>query len=52
VWPTQIVTPGSVPGVNARLQPALTTLYGPVAIRETYGATEGTFGQQGDERRA
>jgi len=27
-------------------------LYGPVAIREIYGATEGMFGQQRDERRA
>jgi phenylacetate-coenzyme A ligase PaaK-like adenylate-forming protein len=27
-------------------------LYGPVAIREIYGATEGMFGQQLDENRA
>jgi hypothetical protein len=47
-----MVTPGSVPGVNTCLQPALTTLHGPVAIREIYGATEGTIGQQRDERRA
>jgi hypothetical protein len=52
LWQTQIVTLGSVPGINTRHQPALTALYGPVAIREIYGATEGMFGQQRDERRA
>jgi hypothetical protein len=30
----------------------LTALYGPVAIREIYGATEGMFGQQRDDKRA
>jgi hypothetical protein len=52
LWQTQIVTLGSVPGINTRHRPALTALYGPVAIREIYGATEGMFGQQRDERRA
>jgi hypothetical protein len=52
LWQTQIVTLGSVPGLNTRHHPALTALYGPVAIREIYGATEGMFGQQRDERRA
>jgi hypothetical protein len=52
LWQTQIVTLGSVPGINTRYQPALEALYGPVAIREIYGATEGMFGQQRDERRA
>ena len=52
LWQTQIVTLGSVPGINTRLQPALNALYGPVVIREIYGATEGMFGQQRDERRA
>jgi hypothetical protein len=52
LWQTQIVTLGSVPGINTRHQPALTALYGPIAIREIYGATEGMFGQQRDERRA
>ncbi len=33
-------------------QQALTAFYGPVAIREIYGATEGVPGQQWDERRA
>jgi hypothetical protein len=52
LWSTQIVTLGSVPGINTRYEPALRALYGPVAIREIYGATEGMFGQQRDERRA
>jgi hypothetical protein len=52
LWQTQVLTLGSVPGINTRLQPALRALYGPAAIREIYGATEGMFGQQRDERRA
>lgn len=52
LWKTQIMTLGSVPGINTRLEPALTALYGRVAIREIYGATEGMFGQQMDENRA
>ncbi len=52
LWQVQIMTLGSVPGINTRYEPALRGLYGPVAIREIYGATEGMFGQQLDERRA
>jgi len=52
LWKTQVVTLGSVAGINTRYAPALTALYGPVAVREIYGATEGMFGQQRDERRA
>ena len=52
LWKTQIMTLGSVPGINTRLEPALTAQYGPVVIREIYGTTEGIFGQQRDERRA
>jgi hypothetical protein len=52
LWQTQVMTLGSVPGINTRYQPALKALYGPVTIREIYGATEGMFGQQRDERRA
>jgi hypothetical protein len=52
LWKTQVMTLGSVPGINTRLQPALNALYGPAAIREIYGATEGMFGQQRDEQRA
>jgi len=53
LWQTQIVTLGSVHGINTRYQPALHALYGPVAIRETAGGvTECMFGQQRDEKRA
>jgi phenylacetate-coenzyme A ligase PaaK-like adenylate-forming protein len=46
------MTLGSVPGINTKYQPALNALYGPAVIREIYGATEGMFGQQRDEKRA
>jgi hypothetical protein len=52
LWDVQIMTLGSVPGINTRHQPALKALYEPTAIREIYGATEGMFGQQLDEKRA
>ena len=51
-WKTQIMTLGSVPGINTHYAAALKALYGPAAIREIYGATEGMFGQQKDEKRA
>ncbi len=51
-WKTQIMTLGSTPGINTRHASALTAMYGPVAIREIYGATEGMFGQQRDDRKA
>jgi hypothetical protein len=52
LWHTQVMTLGSVPGINTRYQPALEAFYGAAALREIYGATEGMFGQQRDERRA
>lgn len=52
LWKTQVMTLGSVPGINTHFQPALNAMYGPAAIREIYGATEGMFGQQMDEQRA
>jgi hypothetical protein len=51
LWQVRVMTLGSVPGINTRYTPVLRALYGPVAIREIYGATEGMFGQQLDERR-
>ena len=50
LWKTQIMTLGSVPGINTRTLQSLRALYGPVVIREIYGATEGMFGQQRDEQ--
>ena len=52
LWQIQIMTLGSAPGINTRHQASLNALYGPAAIREIYGATEGMFGQQRDEKRA
>jgi hypothetical protein len=52
VWKTQVMTLGSVPGINTHYAPALHALYGPAAIREIYGATEGMFGQQRTDKRA
>jgi len=52
MWQTQIMTLGSVAGINTKYQPALNAMYGPAVIREIYGATEGMFGQQLDEKRA
>jgi hypothetical protein len=51
LWKTQIMTLGSVAGINTHYQPALNALYGPAVIREIYGATEGMFGQQRNEKR-
>ena len=53
LWQAEIATLGSVPGINTTDQPALQALYGgQLIIREIYGATEGMFGQQRDEKRA
>jgi hypothetical protein len=52
LWKTQVMTLGSVAGINTYYEPALTALYGDTAIREIYGATEGMFGQQMDVKRA
>ena len=53
LWKTQVMTLGSTPGINTKHQPALNAMYGRQAvIREIYGATEGMFGQQRDEKRA
>lgn len=52
LWKPQVMTLGSVPGINTRFASSLRALYGPAVIREIYGATEGMFGQQRDEKRA
>jgi hypothetical protein len=52
LWKTQVMTLGSVAGINTHYASTLNALYGPAAIREIYGATEGMFGQQRDNKRA
>ena len=52
-WNVQVMTLGSTPGINTYRAGTLHALYGrQAAIREIYGATEGMFGQQMDEKRA
>jgi hypothetical protein len=52
-WQVLVMTLGSTPGINTYRAGTLHALYGrQVAIREIYGATEGMFGQQMDEKRA
>jgi hypothetical protein len=52
LWQVQLMTLGSVPGINTHHKPVLKASYGPTVIREIYGATEGMFGQQRDHYRA
>ncbi|MFW5714138.1 MAG: GH3 family domain-containing protein [Brevefilum sp.] len=53
LWQVQVMTLGSTPGINTYRSGTLQSLYGKqAAIREIYGATEGMFGQQMDEKRA
>ena len=52
-WQVLVMTLGSTPGINTYRAGTLKALYGrQVAVREIYGATEGMFGQQMDEKRA
>jgi len=52
LWQIQVMTLGSVAGINTKYAPTLRAMYGPVEVVEIYGATEGMFGQQLDENRA
>ncbi len=53
IWQVMVMTLGSTPGINTYRSGALHALYGRQAtIREIYGATEGMFGQQMDDKRA
>lgn len=53
LWNTRLMTLGSTPGINTKHKPSLNAMYGrEVVVREIYGATEGMFGQQRDEKRA
>lgn len=52
LWRIRVMTLGSVPGINTKYAHPLRAMYGPVEVVEIYGATEGIFGQQMDEKRA
>jgi hypothetical protein len=52
VWQVRVMTLGSQPGITTQLLPALRANWGrDVEVVEIYGATEGMFGQQMDERK-
>ncbi len=52
VWNFGVLSLGSTPGINSTYRPRLLAYYGQNAgIMEIYGATEGMFGQQYDDRR-
>ena len=50
VWEIQVLVCTSIAGIHSKHKPALRALYGPVEVLEIYGATEGIFAQQLDER--
>jgi hypothetical protein len=53
IWQFKLLYLSSLPGISTRLAAPLHTLYGKSAeIRESYAATEGTFGGQMDDRKA
>jgi hypothetical protein len=52
VWDFGVLSLGSAPEINAGLRPKLLAYYGQhTGLVEIYGATEGMFGQQLDDRR-
>ncbi len=52
IWNFGILSLGSAPGINSVLRPKLHAFYGAdTGLVEIYGATEGMFGQQRDDRR-
>ena len=50
IWRIGILIPSSIAGIQTKYRPALLGLYGDAAMVEMYGATEGLFAQQLDER--
>jgi phenylacetate-coenzyme A ligase PaaK-like adenylate-forming protein len=53
IWQVQYIMSGAFTGTHTRFAPVMHTLYGKsVDIRESYGATEGAFGSQIDDRKA
>ncbi len=52
IWRFGVLSLGSTPGINSTLRPRLLAIYGAQAgLVEIYGATEGLFGQQFDDKR-
>lgn len=50
IWKNLLLISSSLPGVHAKYNPALKAMYNYKALRDIYGATEGFYAQQLDER--
>jgi len=50
LWDIDLLICTSIAGIQTKYKPALEGLYGDVAIAEMYGATEGMYAQQLDEK--
>lgn len=50
IWENPLLVSSSLPGVHARYNPSLKSMYNYRALRDIYGATEGFYAQQLDER--
>ncbi|MBU7009928.1 MAG: GH3 auxin-responsive promoter family protein [Theionarchaea archaeon] len=50
LWKNPLLVTSSLPGVHARYNPSLKAMYNYRALRDIYGATEGFYAQQLDER--
>lgn len=50
LWKNPLLVTSSLPGVHARYNPSLKAMYNYKALRDIYGATEGFYAQQLDER--
>ena len=49
-WNMDLLVCTSIAGINTKYKPSLMGLYGDTSIVEIYGATEGMYGQQIDDR--
>jgi phenylacetate-coenzyme A ligase PaaK-like adenylate-forming protein len=50
IWKEPLLVTSSLPGVHTRYNPCLKAMYGYKSMRDIYGATEGFYAQQLDER--
>lgn len=50
IWDIKLLVCTSITGIHTKHKPALKGLYGDAEIVEMYGATEGMYGQQYDEK--
>jgi phenylacetate-coenzyme A ligase PaaK-like adenylate-forming protein len=50
VWKSPLLVTSSLPGVHTKYNPSLKSMYKYKALRDIYGATEGFYAQQLDER--